>query len=242
MYKSIAFGRRLGSVLCLEIAMSQNSWSSRNAARVQRRTDPTAVAAGELRKSADTRARILDAAIRHLVEQGYQKLSVASVAERAGFTRAAAIYHFPSRKVLLQAIATYLLDKRLALYWEAVRDVPESTEQIKIFVNIYWEQVTGDLFVAFTEMLVAARTDAMLAAILAPELERYERERARYSELIFTHEMRETAGERFDIIRDVARFLIEGMAFATTYSTVAPERVERVKADVIRQMEAAYRG
>src|SRR3546814_133180 len=99
--------------------MSQDSWSSRNAARVGQRTAPTTVADGEMRRSVDTRVRIMEAAIRTLVEDGYQKLSTAAVAERAGFTRAAAIYHFPAREALLQAIVTFLFGKRLALYWDA---------------------------------------------------------------------------------------------------------------------------
>lgn len=222
--------------------MSQESWSSRNAKRVRQRTEPTTVAEGEMRKSADTRSRILEAAIHTLVQDGYQKLSTATVAERAGFTRAAAIYHFPAREALLQAIVTYLFDKRLALYWDAVRDVPESADQIRIFVDAYWDQVDGHLFIAFVELLVAGRTDPMLAAIIGPELDRYEQERARYSQLIFTHEMREIAGDRFETIRDVARFLIEGMAFAAAYIHVAPERVAGVKAFMVAQMEAAYRG
>lgn len=222
--------------------MSRESWSSRNAERVRQRTTPTSVGQGELRKSAETRSRILDAAIRILVDDGYQRLSTASVAERAGFTRAAVIYHFPAREGLLQAIVTFLFDKRLALYWDAVRDVPPSVDQIRIFVDAYWDQVRSDLFVAFVELLVAARTDTMLGAIIGPELDRYEQERARYSQLIFTHEMREVAGDQFETIRDVARFLIEGMAFAAAYNHVAPDRVEAVKGFMIRQMEIAYKG
>src|SRR3546814_19237799 len=80
------------------------------------------------------------------------------------------------------------------------------------------------------------------AAIIGRELDRYEQERARYSQLIFTHEMREVAGDRFETIRDVARFLIEGMAFAAAYTHVAPERKAGVTAFMVMQMKAASRG
>lgn len=221
--------------------MTATSWSSRNAERVRQRKAPTDIPSGELRRSAETRTRILDAAISSLVTDGYHKLSVASVAERAGFTRAAAIYHFPSREALLEATVTSLFDRRLELYWEAVRDVPENADQIRVFVDAYWDQVKGDLFAAFTELLVASRTDPVLSAIMRPELDRYERERARYSQLIFTHAMREAAGDRFETIRAVTRFLIEGMAFAEAHIGITPEMIATIKAFAVAQMEAAYR-
>ena len=226
----------------MAVEEKRKSWSSRNVERLRQRAAPTAVARGELRKSGTTRTRILDAAIRCLVEDGYQKLSVAAVAERAELTRAAAIYHFPSREALLQATVTYLFDKRLQLYWDAVKDVPEGAEQIATFVETYWEQVNSDLFVAFVELLMAARTDRALNAIVKPALEQFDIGRARYSRLVFSHEMRATAGRRFETIRDVARFLIEGMAFAGMMTRIDPARINAVKQFMVEQMEAAYRG
>lgn len=216
-------------------------WASRNTARVRSRLTPTGVGEGELRKSGETRTRILDAAIQSLVSDGYPRLSIAAVAKRAGLTRATVIYHFANREALLEAVATHLLDKRNLVYWEAVRDVPEGTDQIAIFVETYWQQVDGDLFVAFVELLVAARTDAALARLLDPLLERFDEQRSQHSRMIFSHEMRAVAGDRFETIRDVARFLIEGMAFAAMTTRLDPGRAGRVKAFLIAQMEAVYR-
>ena len=80
-----------------------------------------------------------------------------------------------------------------------------------------------------------------LAAMLNPALDHYEAERLRYSGLIFSHEMRLNAGPRFQTIRDVTRFLIEGMGFAAMTTRLDPARVIGVKAFIIEQMEAAYR-
>jgi hypothetical protein len=52
--------------------------------------------------------------------------------------------------------------------------------------------------------------------------------------------MRAAAGDRFETIRDVARFLIEGMAFASMVARVDPSRIERVKVFLTAQMKAAY--
>jgi AcrR family transcriptional regulator len=219
---------------------TDGSWASRNTVRLKQRGAPTAVAIGELRKSGATRTRILDAAISCLVADGYPRLSVGSVADRAGLTRAAVIYHFAGREALLEAIVTWLIDKRLELYWEAVRDVPPGANQIDHFVDAYWQQVDSDLFVAFVELNVAARTDKVLASVVGPELARFDAERSRYSRLIFSHEMRAAAGDRFETIRDVARFLIEGMAFASMVARVDPSRTDGVKAFLTAQMKAEY--
>lgn len=221
---------------------SNDNWASRTQARVQQRESPTAVSAGESRKSGATRERILEAAIACLVDEGFHQLSVARVAARADLTRAATVYHFAGREDLLKAVATYLLDKRARLYWEAVRDVPDEPSQIRQFIDIYWQQVTSDLFVAFVELLVAARTDRSLNAMLTPLLEQYELVRGYYSRKVFTHEMREHAGENFETIRDVARFLIEGMGIAAMTTQVDPARIEQVKRFMVVQMENAYRG
>jgi AcrR family transcriptional regulator len=218
----------------------KGEWANRNTQRLSLRGAPTAVAKGELRKSGNTRIRILDAAIELLVADGYPRLSIAAVGERAGLTRAAVIYHFVGRDALLEAIVSYLLDKRLELYWEAVRDVPASADQIAIFVDAYWQQVNSDLFVAFVELTVAARTDQALADVVEPALSRFDAERSRYSQLIFSHEMRAAAGDQFETVRDVARFLIEGMAFASMMSRFDPKRIEGVKAFLTAQMKAVY--
>ncbi|WP_310531273.1 TetR family transcriptional regulator [Novosphingobium sp.] len=218
----------------------RSNWSKRTQDRVQKRNGPTAIAAGESRKSGVTRERILEAAIACLVEEGFHQLSVAKVAARADLTRAATVYHFAGRDELLKAVATYLLDKRARLYWEAVRNVPEGPSQISQFIDIYWDQVESDLFCAFVELLMAARTDKALGKMLMPLLDQYELDRAHYSRMVFTHEMRENAGEAFETIRDVARFLIEGMGFAAMTSRIQPGRIAQVKCFMTEQMEKAY--
>jgi AcrR family transcriptional regulator len=214
-------------------------WSQRNVERHRQRAAPTAVAKGEMRKSGDTRERIMEAAIAALAAGGYHNLTVAGVATRAGLTRAAAIYHFPSREALLEAIVTYLLEKRARTYWEAVRHIGPGPDQIRRYVDLYWEQVDSDLFAAFAHIFVASKTDSSLEAIVRPGLARFEADRAHYSRLIFADETRRTS-PAFDTIRDVARFTIEGMGFEALVSRPAPRRIAAVKAFVTAQMEAAY--
>ena len=55
-------------------------------------------------KSRRTRRRILDEAMRLIAENGYAATVNAMVAEAAGLTRGAMLYHFPTREALLEAV------------------------------------------------------------------------------------------------------------------------------------------
>ena len=67
-------------------------------------------------KSRRTRARILAAATRLFAEIGYHAAANALIAEAAGITRGAMLYHFPSREDLLEAVVEHLQAERLALF------------------------------------------------------------------------------------------------------------------------------
>lgn len=62
------------------------------------------------RQTGDTRARILQAALDLFAEQGYGRTSLRQIAERLRLTKAAILYHFPSKAHLLTAITQPLLD------------------------------------------------------------------------------------------------------------------------------------
>lgn len=192
------------------------------------------------RKSGRTRTRILDAAIGCIVTDGYGKLTMAGTAERAGITRSALVYHFPNREPFLVATVEHLFDLRLSAYFEAVRDVRPGPGQIDRFVEIYCDHASSPMFTVFIEIVVAARTDAALHAIVEPALDRFDAARAAYAQRIFTDEMRAAAGDRYDTMRDFARFLIEGMAFTSQTARIAPIRRENVRHMLSTLMTEVY--
>src|ERR1700742_3282794 len=63
-------------------------------------------------KSLRTRRRILDAAMRLFAERGYHASSNADVAEAAGLTRGAMLYHFPTREDLVAAAIDHIQQRR----------------------------------------------------------------------------------------------------------------------------------
>jgi AcrR family transcriptional regulator len=58
----------------------------------------------------DTRQRILDAALTLFAERGYRATSIRLIAERVGLTKAAILYHFPSKDHVLAALGEPFLD------------------------------------------------------------------------------------------------------------------------------------
>jgi AcrR family transcriptional regulator len=58
-------------------------------------------------KGADSRTRILEAAIDVIAELGYRRASIAIFAKRAGLSAAGLMHHFPTKDALLEAVIAY---------------------------------------------------------------------------------------------------------------------------------------
>lgn len=60
--------------------------------------------------AAQTRERLIEAALVVLREQGMQHLTLDTVAKQAGVSKGGLLHHFPSKDALIQALALYLYD------------------------------------------------------------------------------------------------------------------------------------
>jgi AcrR family transcriptional regulator len=186
--------------------------------------DPTKIEDGELSKSTRTRKRIMDAAVDCLAETGYAGTTTTTVAERAQLTRTAMLYHFPSRMLLIEAVIYYILRERLQLYIDGVKTIkPDDWSSI---VDIAWEQLQTNLFRAFSELLMASRTDPDLEVIFSPALAEYDRGRREVA--LATYPERYINAPWFTLRRDVFRFLLEGLALQGGLSYNAAKRKDEI--------------
>ncbi|MCZ4519959.1 TetR/AcrR family transcriptional regulator [Rhodococcus ruber] len=112
-------------------------------------------------RTAETRAKLLDAAIDCLVELGFAKTSTQEIARRAGVSRGAQLHHFPSKESLVIAAVEHLVDRRLSEILEAEPDPARGPE-------ILADAFSGPLFYAALELWVAARTDPALHEAMVP--------------------------------------------------------------------------
>jgi len=173
-------------------------------------------------KSRRTRARILDEAVRVIAGQGYAAATNAAVAEAAGITRGAMLYHFPTRESLLEAAIQHLQAQRASLFRNATETLPPGGDVTEHAIESYWELLHRDPFVAFAELETAGRTDPMIRDLLAPAQAEFDRAQIGDHFLKMLHA---GAGPRFQASRDLARFMLEGMARAN----VTYDRDQRIE-------------
>jgi len=175
-------------------------------------------------KSRRTRARILEEAVRVIAECGYAATTNAAVAEAAEITRGAMLYHFPTRESLLEAAIDHIQAQRAEMFRDAADSLPPGADVTEHAIETYWDLLHRLPFVAFAELEAASRTDPLVRDLLAPSLAEFDRAQIGDHFLKMLHA---GAGPRFQASRDLARFMLEGMARAqVTYDR--DERVERL--------------
>lgn len=167
--------------------------------------------AGDTAKSRRTRARILREALRLFAEKGYAASPNPAIAAAAGLTRGAMLYHFPDRDSLVEAAVTYIQERRAALFEQAAASAPHGADRTDHAIDSYWRLLSDPAFVAFNELECAARTDLRLAELIAPAQAAFDR--AQVGEHLFDL-VQGGSNPRLQASRDVARFMLEGMARA----------------------------
>jgi AcrR family transcriptional regulator len=121
------------------------------------------------------------------------------------------LHHFPTKAQLLAAAVQELFEQRKAEFLAALADVDPGADHLDAAVDLLWSMFPGPVFVAWTELWIAARTDPELATTVVAMERR------------FTAETREMFAEMFppepgadpvflDIGRDFAFAVMTGVA------------------------------
>lgn len=119
-------------------------------------------------RSAETRRRILDAAVDCLVDRGYAKTTVEEVARRAGVSLGAERHHFPSKIDLLTHAVRHLFEGLGADYREAFMNLPTGPGRAGAALELWWESFQDPRSYAALEVYFASRTDPALREAFAP--------------------------------------------------------------------------
>jgi AcrR family transcriptional regulator len=160
-------------------------------------------------RSAETRARLLDATIACLIERGYAGTTTAAVAERAGVSRGAQLHHFPTRAELVVRAVAHLAKRRADELRREAAELPGRDDRLDAVLELMWTSFSGPLFYASLELWVAARTDPELHAGV------YELERnvGRAMRELWREFVGDAASERdFDELVELSLHLLRGMA------------------------------
>lgn len=160
-------------------------------------------------KSAQTRARLVDATISCIVKYGYNSTTTPQIAAEANMSRGAMLHHFENGAALMKAAIVELHEKRLRAFKRAAS---ANHNDVEAMVRTYWRQVQKPTFIAFHELALAARTHPDLARILLPLQTEY---RKRFKELA-VELFPEWLGNRqeFDAAMAISQIFLEGMAIS----------------------------
>jgi len=115
-------------------------------------------------RSAETRRRLLEAAVACLNERGYTGTTTSEIAGRAGVSRGAQVHHFRHKEELVIGALEHVCALRLEELEAAIRLMPSGSleARLEMLIDLMWSAFRGPSFYAWLELLVASRTEPML--------------------------------------------------------------------------------
>ena len=175
-------------------------------------------------KTAETRRRLLDAAIGCLVERGYANTTTSEIAERAGLSRGAQLYHFPKKEELLTSAVEHMCELMYGEIKERVSRLTNVDDRRAMAIDLLWEISRGRLMTAWTEIIVASRTDSYLRETVSAATDRSAEFLGQSFKELFPPP--EGAADYYDVIPQMVIMLLSGMALQD--HTLNPELSTKV--------------
>jgi AcrR family transcriptional regulator len=116
-------------------------------------------------RSAETRAKLIEATVSCLHRLGYSGTTVSLVAAEAGVSRGAMTHQFPTKVDMMLAVVRTEFDEDVDFYETsfAERDLREALADLPVTL---WGRLNRPAAIAVTEIMLASRSDPELAARL----------------------------------------------------------------------------
>lgn len=167
------------------------------------------------RKSAQTRIWILEAAIDCLGDVGYSKTTTQLIAQKAEISRGAMLHHYATKIDLIEGVIEYTFFKRMKYFTEQVARLPESDRvDRQMGLELLWHNMQSREYAAYTELLVASRTDAELGALFQPIAKKFDS--LWMAELLKVLPEWEGKEDRLQLAMDFAHATTEGLLLNRT--------------------------
>jgi AcrR family transcriptional regulator len=112
---------------------------------------------------ADTRTKLLEAALDTLRKQGIAGVSARTIAAEAGVNQALVFYHFGSVDQLLAAACEHGSRQRIALYHERFAAVTTLSELLDLGRSLHAEERAQGSVAALAQLLAGGQSDPKLA-------------------------------------------------------------------------------
>jgi len=121
--------------------------------------------AGTTARGADTKDRIIQAALDTVREEGFADTTARAIARHGGFNQALIFYHFGSVDDLLAAAFARVSEQQVARYKDAVTEVGSLADLVAIARRLHDEDMTDGSITAVTQLMAAA-TDTDRGGVL----------------------------------------------------------------------------
>lgn len=120
-------------------------------------------------RRAETRGRLLDAAVESLIDVGYAGTTIRRVTELAGVSQGAQSHYFPRRVDLVAAAFERLAEQRIERYRERSRELSDDLDaRRRTLLDLLWEDFSSPVFTVAVKLWVAAADDEELRRRLVP--------------------------------------------------------------------------
>lgn len=121
----------------------------------------------QAQRSAETRAKVIDAAIACLYRTGYSATTISTVAAEAGVSRGAMTHQFPAKTDLMLAVVRNVFDDDGDLYNATIATM-DPADWLLALPETMWRVISRPAGIAVMEILLASRSEPDLAARLRP--------------------------------------------------------------------------
>jgi AcrR family transcriptional regulator len=119
-------------------------------------------------RRAETQAKLLDATIKSLLEDGYAQTTTRHVAALAGVSPGAIAHYYPRRVDLVASATERLVEQRLEVWAELAQTLPDEPGlRAPALLDHLWEDFSSPLFTVFVKLWIAAADDRELYERLA---------------------------------------------------------------------------
>jgi len=148
-------------------------------------------------RTAETRRKLIEAAIATLAESGYAATSTTVVADRAGVSRGSIFYNFPSKADLMLAVLDHVLHEDLRFYARRLAGITSRRAYVLEQTKVSWEAFSGPRGIAVMQIMLGGASDPELKPRLPKSLLRISEESAQ------SQQRRAPAGEASRKLRTV---------------------------------------
>jgi AcrR family transcriptional regulator len=119
-------------------------------------------------RRAETQAKVLDATIKSLLEDGHAQTTTRHVAALAGVSPGAIAHYYPRRVDLVASATERLAEQRLEAWGQMAHTLPERPdERVRALLDRLWEDFSSPLFTVVVKLWIAAADDPELHERLA---------------------------------------------------------------------------